>query len=658
MLFFLYRNNEISADTITVSEPTQTIYQANVPQIGKDGTTLSSYDPNKSLFPIGVYFPNSDTDLSQVIDPAHGFNMAVTFETFVKHDINSVNSILDKIKNSLNPNFKIILNNKGADYFKKTTDNPANPLVQGLPTNPDNSAILDSFTFLNEVQKVDTNNNIFAWYIADEPLAKLGITNDSDIRRSNLWTSFLTFLINERIKKSGVSKPTFLVNTADTTSQNGSWHEFSKLGDIAVMDNYPTNQPKILGTDANKTITSIDPPKHEVSIPKTVLATVKDSNEQKPMWLVVQSYRPNWSRFPTPEEEKAFVYSGIVHGATGIIYYAYDSAGVLRTPELVAANKDHVGISPNPDPSLSTDDQEQSKQLWDTIAGQGGINSQLNQLTPVILSKTSKMDYAISFQGANIATAPIQSILKEYNGKYYLIAVNVDNAQIDGTFGFPEGIVDNISIEVKFENRNLTGTTQQFQDSFAPFGVHVYSWDKKPGTISLLRGLNAVNSTEPLLAKDLQDKGLTVFEFNSQGERNWKKSQAGNVSIEKILPNKGYYIFSPYNQTVTAERTQGDTLGTVIRKGWNLISNSSDSSIRFSSITLPVVKADAKNECLETSCFATTSLSQITSRSYRNIALIKNDQTSDAQQAFKYENIRDSNVSIPPHTNFWLYLFN
>ena len=43
------------------------------------------------------------------------------------------------------------------------------------------------------------------------------------------------------------------------------------------------------------------------------------------MWLCVQSFESgNWL-MPSPRELRTQVYTGIVHGATGIMYFAMDS---------------------------------------------------------------------------------------------------------------------------------------------------------------------------------------------------------------------------------------------------------------------------------------------------------------------------------------------
>lgn len=49
------------------------------------------------------------------------------------------------------------------------------------------------------------------------------------------------------------------------------------------------------------------------------------NNESKPIWLCVQAFEGSKWLMPTPREMRAQVYTALIHGATGIIYFAMDS---------------------------------------------------------------------------------------------------------------------------------------------------------------------------------------------------------------------------------------------------------------------------------------------------------------------------------------------
>ena len=646
---FLWRQGyfSIKADTL-VNAPAaiQTIYQNGVPHTDKDGNTRSTYDQNKSFFPIGIYFPNSDADLNTVSNPSTNFNLAFLYNTYAAHNNDAVNSVINKIKSSSNPDFKIILSNKNTDYFD------LNWVKLGQFSSPDNSKILPSFPLL---EQNNDKKNIFAWYLADEP-----------IKYGNPWVSFLETL-SAKIKARGVTKPLFEVNTADMT--NTAWNSFAKLGDIAVLDNYPTDQ-KWVRNDPNLMISSLDRSDIKVTIPKTVSATVAANNSAKPVWLVVQAMKPKngadgkQTRFPTPVEERAMVYAGIVNGATGIIYYAYDTPEVLRAN----AGKEHIGINPSPDPNLSQANQAASKTLWNSIAGTAGINSELKRLSPAILSSTSKSEYSVNTTqdtATNQSPTPVRTILKEYNGKYYLIAVNVNNNKAQATFSFVDNVFKNSNIVVQFENRNLSESNQSFADSFEPFAVHVYSWDAKNRSC-LLTGFNVISSASVVSPSSILANNNVIFDFNQIGDESWRKSTNQDIAI--IKPDTGYYVYSFGNNCYAlpenVSASSSDTA--VIRRGWNLLANPTDAPANLTAMKYLTLKKGRSNSCTGSTCFEEKRLSDLltgsdaTSRSYKYLFLIQNGNTTDPNKAFQKIQVTSANigtVQIPAHTTFWFYLF-
>ena len=637
---------KISAETAAdAPAAVQTVYQNGTPQTDKSGNVISDYDADKSFFPIGIYFPNSDSDLQAISNPSTNFNLAFLNNTYVAHNNDAVNSVINKIQSSSNPDFKIILSNKNTDYFDLSW------IKLGQFSSPDNSKILASFPFL---EQNNDKKNIFAWYLADEP-----------IKYGSPWVTFLETL-SAKIKARGVTKPLFEVNTADMT--NTAWNSFSKLGDIAVLDNYPTDQ-KWVRNDPNLVISSLDRSDIKVSIPKTVSATVAANDSAKPVWLVVQAIKPKngtdgkQTRFPTPAEERAMVYSGIVNGATGIIYYAYDSPEVLRAN----AGKEHIGINPNPDPNLSQANQAASKTLWNSITGTGGINSELKQLSPAILSKTSKLNYSVNATqdtAANQSPTPIRTLLKEYGGKYYLIAVNVNNNNAQATFDFSNGGLSDTEIQAMFEKRTLSPSNQSFTDNFAPFAVHVYSWAGN-GIACLKTGFNVINNETTTSSELITAAGNVLFDFNATGNKQWLKST--NQEVGNLRPKTGYYVYAFKDGCYAPEKVSANSNNTpTIRRGWNLLANGTDKSLPLSEMSYSALKTGQENNCVDSQCFESKTLNQLlsgtdqTSRAYRTIFSIKNTGTADPNEAFQTIQVTSDNLStvkIPAKTAFWLYLF-
>ena len=160
------------------------------------------------------------------------------------------------------------------------------------------------------------------------------------------------------------------------------------------------------------------------------------------------------------------VYTGLIHGATGIVYYAWDS------------NVTRFGIAPREQaaipgrPTASPLQALQAEQLWRTVAQ---VNQELKTLTPVLLSPTvSDTEYSVSYEGEAITESPIRTLLKPRSEtEWVLMAVNMDDAVLQATVRFEPGVE---SAELMFEGE----TEIELQDEqrvipliFEPFETHV-----------------------------------------------------------------------------------------------------------------------------------------------------------------------------------------
>ena len=108
------------------------------------------------------------------------------------------------------------------------------------------------------------------------------------------------------------------------------------------------------------------------------------------------------------------------------------------------------------------------------------LNSELNALTPTILSPTASaaVGYSVAITGQDVSDAPIRCILKQDPaGGYVLLTVNVDEAQLEATYTFDSGLA---TVEPLFENRsalNLATGTHSFTQSYDPFEAHILHID-------------------------------------------------------------------------------------------------------------------------------------------------------------------------------------
>ena len=187
------------------------------------------------------------------------------------------------------------------------------------------------------------------------------------------------------------------------------------------------------------------------------------------MWYIVPAFEQPiatadlYFRFPTPNELRAAVYAGLIHGATGIIYFAWDG-WQARGGQVVGIEKDPVGDPDHPEEkpdnaSIATATQLiQSRALWETAAQ---INTELIELSPVILSPTVGAEVVYSATvttGTTVTPADIRALLKPHpDGGYVLLTVNIDEGVLNVDWTFPEELS---SVELLYEHRsdNLAGT--------------------------------------------------------------------------------------------------------------------------------------------------------------------------------------------------------
>jgi hypothetical protein len=201
---------------------------------------------------------------------------------------------------------------------------------------------------------------------------------------------------------------------------------------------------------------------------------VQVTGGKKPVWLVVGAFESDTPptakfpfRYPTPMQLRGMVYTGIIHGATGITYYAWDS------------NITRFGMAPDirteiPGRPRATATQAiTAKALWDTAAA---VNQELEKLTPAILSPTvgDEVGYRVSFEGTAITSSPLRTLLKNNpNGGFVLLTVNMDNTVITGQFEFDQSLEEP---KLMFGSKNgipLDKGGRSFSLSYEPFQVRV-----------------------------------------------------------------------------------------------------------------------------------------------------------------------------------------
>ena len=177
------------------------------------------------------------------------------------------------------------------------------------------------------------------------------------------------------------------------------------------------------------------------------------------IWPVIQNFKgwTAWKRYPTADEVSAMSFAALAHGAKGILWYTYSST----VPPNPAKGRFDAGIADDFD-------------AWNTATN---LSRRIAELAPVLLEREEFSVSAEIFEGPSkdaFGHKSVSVLLKRHAGWYYLLAVNGVAKPVRVRF-VDFGLDVNVNaVDVLWEHRSITGTEGGFDDSFGPFGVHVY----------------------------------------------------------------------------------------------------------------------------------------------------------------------------------------
>ena len=428
--FFISHFVIVSTFALLGAPPTaiQTPHCQQVPHTTKNGKLLTKYDPKSSFFPIGQWgvpesrvYKGIDYRWHHLVKA--GYN---TVWPWAMGGYSSEEQLAQAAKHKLQV---VIMRRPRGEALLRIKDSP----------------------------------NLFGIVWQDEPLINFGVEPE---KQKPQQAEFLAY--KQEVAKVAPDLPVF-VNTASWMVGNGRdpWIAWHKMGDLSCHDNYviwPETRSLNLGSYGTE----------KNGIADATSLAVQVTEGKKPVWLVVGAFEsdtpPNSKfpfRYPTPMQLRGMVYTGIIHGATGITYYAWDS------------NITRFGMAPDirteipGRPRASTTQAITAKALWETAAA---VNHELQELTPAILSPTvgAEVGYRVSFEGTSITPSPLRTLLKNNpNGGFVLITVNMDNTVITGQFEFDRSLEEP---KLMFGSKNeipFDKKTRSFSLSYEPFQVRV-----------------------------------------------------------------------------------------------------------------------------------------------------------------------------------------
>lgn len=434
----------------------QTVYQNGVPQMDKTGAPLADYDPQKSFFPIALWGAPGNGD-----PYSNGVNYS--WQSYKNANFNTVWAWA-------NHNTMTLMNDgKEADLqVVLIFEEPIATLQQ----------IRDAPALRSHLLGVQ-------WY--DEPTS-----NIPENQMQSQYKSFQAY--RQSVHQILPDTPVFVTDTHAYTNEGYEktwWPIWASGGDIVSQDNYPIRP---VTTSLGKTNGISD----HISLSSSVVG------QNKPVWAMIGAFE--WTadagfefRFPSPVQLRAEVYTALIHGATGITYFGLDS--------YISRGGTVIGISPDPRLDNYTPpgtpgggitatplQVQKSLQIWNAVAA---TNLELEALTPVLLSPTiSASELAYSVQLSNLsapdssafAPNPVRTMLKkDGNGRYVLLAVNLDNRSVDATFDFSSTLSQ---LGLMFEDSGALSSlanVSSFTYHFEPFDTNVFIFTvPEPSSLGLI----------------------------------------------------------------------------------------------------------------------------------------------------------------------------
>jgi len=163
----------------------------------------------------------------------------------------------------------------------------------------------------------------------------------------------------------------------------------------------------------------------------------------QPVWVFVEvGYPGGWGLHPTGPQIEGAVMSSLIHEARGILYFKHNFDGPCKTTDIF---RDCASTAP--------------------IASLTNINGHIKDLAPVLNTQSYKYSFG----------SDIDSMLKWYDGAAYVFAMGDQGKTGTKTFTLPNGLAKAKSVQVLYENRNLSVSNGRFTDNFQnEYSYHIY----------------------------------------------------------------------------------------------------------------------------------------------------------------------------------------
>lgn len=407
-------------------EAVQTFYTEKVPHTDRRGRTLSRYDPDRSFLPLVMYHGLSGEH--------HGIRYRL--DNLARAGFNAVHPWERQ---------------EAPDFAARAQAAGLQVIVHG-PDDADVAALADSPALL-------------AWYLDEEP--SFLYPADETEQRLAMYAQK-----RDAIRRRDPDTPIFVLDGPPTTENLTRWRRWNALGDITSHFDYPVTVERVRDYG----------PVERVA--ETTAMARRLVGGSKPVWIALQAFggeERGWY-MPQPETLRAMAYAAIVHGATGLIYFAYDS--------FVTRDDGIIGISPAPradygvtvdynadgKPPLVASGAElaRSRELFRAVAA---LNAELETLKPAILSPTRATGYTVRPVDHGRKDA-VRTLLKPFGHGDLLFAVNVDSASATVRFRFARPIEKIVRLFGESDPESVAA--DGWTDRFPPESVYLYRVEYAP----------------------------------------------------------------------------------------------------------------------------------------------------------------------------------
>jgi hypothetical protein len=247
----------------------------------------------------------------------------------------------------------------------------------------------------------------------------------------------------ERIRAADPSRPVLLnlgqavafddyVGRGVRRNHPEDYPEYCKGGDIVSFDIYPVTSP-YKEVQGNLWFVS-----NGVEHLRTCIGPGKVA------WNCIECTHISSAQKATPDQMRAEVWMSLVHGSGGIIYFVH---------EFKPTANDHALLD---DPEM--------------LAAVTRLNGQITKLAPALNSPA--LTGTVSVKSTN-PDVPVDFTARRVGKDVYIFAVGMRNGAATARFqasGLPAGA----AVEVIDEGRTIALANGAFEDSFGPWGVHLY----------------------------------------------------------------------------------------------------------------------------------------------------------------------------------------